>query len=183
MTVKTALVKNFVFWHWYPRLLLKDLTPEQMRWQPEGHDTSIAFAVWHTYRAADELCHGLGMGGRPTVFASGNWATRLPVEETGRSPFGNGLTREQIGRLNLSADALCDYATAVGDSLVAYLSSATDEDLEEEVSLPFFKGVYEGVDQLSRLETLTFFALGHTAEHLGEVQMVRGLMGLRGAPL
>ena len=34
---------------------------------------------------------------RPTVFASQGWASRLPVGETGRSAFGNGMTRDQIG--------------------------------------------------------------------------------------
>ncbi|MBI5949784.1 MAG: DinB family protein [Chloroflexi bacterium] len=182
MALNSALAKNLVFWHWYPQLLVKDLSPEQMRWQPEGHDSSIVFTVWHTYRAADELCHGLVMG-RPSVFASQGWASRLPVAETGQSPFGNGLSREQIGRINLDTGELCAYATAVGESIVGYLASLTDAEAAEEVSLPFFTGVYPEVDRLSKLETITFFAIGHTAEHLGELQFIRGLMGLKGAPL
>ena len=30
---------------------------------------------------------------------------------------------------------------------------------------------------------IAFFAIGHTSEHLGEVQFLRGMMGLKGAPL
>jgi len=30
---------------------------------------------------------------------------------------------------------------------------------------------------------VTFFAIGHTSEHLGEVQMLKGLQGMQGAPL
>ncbi len=184
MTSSASMAANLRFWHWYPKLLTEDLTPEQLRWQPEDHDTSILFAVWHTYRAADELGHGLAMGGRPSVYASGGWDTRLTVAETGRSPFGNGLNREQIGNLSLDVGELCSYATAVGDSLIAYLESTPPETLAEEVDIAFFRGIYEGgVDRMSRLETILFFAVGHTAEHLGEVQMVRGLMGLKGAPL
>lgn len=59
MTAAIALARNLAFWHWYPELLLKGLTPAQLRWQPEGHDTSILFATWHSYRAADELVHGM----------------------------------------------------------------------------------------------------------------------------
>jgi hypothetical protein len=183
MKATDALAKNLTFWHWYPRVLVPDLSPEQLRWQPASHDTSVAFALWHAYRSTDEICHGLVMGGRPSVFRTGNWAERLPVAETGTSGFGNGLSREQIGRISLTAEALCDYATAVGAGLVSYLRSASDDELAAEVSLPFFRDVYEGVDTMTRLEALVFFALGHTAEHLGEVQMVRGLMGLKGAPL
>jgi hypothetical protein len=36
---------------------------------------------------------------------------------------------------------------------------------------------------LTKAEVLTFFCIGHTAEHLGEVQYIKGLLGLTGAPL
>jgi hypothetical protein len=39
------------------------------------------------------------------------------------------------------------------------------------------------LDAASREEILTFFSVGHTAEHLGEVQYIKGLLGMRGAPL
>ena len=182
MASSVALRKNIEFWHWYPELLVRDLTPEQMRWQPEHHDTSITFALWHTYRAADELVHGMVMQ-RPSVFASQGWDARLPVAETGATPFGNAMTREQIGGLHLDVDALLAYAKAVGASIGAYVDEMSDEEAAAEVRLPFFSQVYPGFDVLSKAETITFFAIGHTSEHLGEVQMVRGLMGLKGAPL
>lgn len=176
------LTKNIDFWHWYPELLVQDLTPEQMRWQPEQHDSTIAFALWHTYRAADELVHGMVMQ-RPSVFTSQDWAARLPVDKTGVTPFGNGLGREQIAAMDLPAQQLCAYAKAVGASINAYIASLSDEDAEAEVALPFFSQVYPGYDRMSRIDTIAFFAIGHTSEHLGEVQFLRGMMGLKGAPL
>lgn len=83
MAINVALKKNLVFWHWYPELLVQGLTPAQLAWQPDGHDTSIIFAIWHAYRAEDELLHGMVMQ-RPSVFASEGWAERLPVAQTGR---------------------------------------------------------------------------------------------------
>ncbi len=182
MTSSIALRKNLEFWHWYPELLVRGLTPEQLAWQPDGHDTSIIFAIWHTYRAEDEILHGVVMQ-RPSVFASQGWAERLPVAQTGVTPFGNGLTREQIGGLRLDIDALLAYAKAVGESEIAYLDSITDAEAAAEVQLPFFAGVYPNMDVLSKAETIAFFAIGHTSEHLGEVQFVKGLMGMKGAPL
>jgi len=35
------------------------------------------------------------------------------------------------------------------------------------------------LDSMSRTEVLAFFSIGHTAEHLGEVQYIKGLMGLK----
>ena len=177
-----ALVRNLSFWHWYPELLMKGLTPEQLRWQPEGHDTSVNFATWHTYRAADDLCHGLVLG-RPSVYATGNWDARLPVADKGATAFGNGLSREQIGRLDFDQVELIAYAKAVGESLTSWLETASDAELGKEVKLPFFAAVYPGYDRMTAIEAVAFFAIGHTAEHLGEVQMVKGLMGLKGAPL
>src|SRR3990172_6059755 len=182
MAGNVALAKNLAFWHWYPEMLVEGLTAEQLRWQPEAHDTSIIFALWHTYRAEDEILHGVVMG-RPSVFASQGWAARLPVEQTGVTPFGNGLSREQIAGLRLDVGEVLAYAKAVGESEIAYLGSIGDEEAGVEIKLPFFTGVYQGVDVMSKAETIAFFAIGHTSEHLGEVQMLKGMMGMKGAPL
>jgi len=180
--VRAALTRNLKFWHWYPELLLADMSPEQLRWQPPGQDTTVAFATWHSYRAADELCHGMVLQ-RPSVFASEGWSERLPLRAAAATPFGNGLSREQIGQLDFAAGDLVAYAAAVGQSLTEWLEGASEAELAAPVSLPFFAATYPGYETMSRVEAVMFFAIGHTAEHLGEVQLVRGLMGLKGAPL
>ncbi|MEX2246687.1 MAG: DinB family protein [Dehalococcoidia bacterium] len=182
MAAIPALKKNLEFWHWYPRLIVEGLTPEQLHWQPEGHDTSMAFAIWHAYRAEDDLLHGL-LGAGPSVYASQGWAERLPVAETGVTPFGNGLTREQIGGLRLDPAALLDYADAVGRAVSTHLDAMSDGDAATEVPLPFFAAVYPMLDKMSKAELVAFFSIGHVSEHLGEVQFVKGLLGMKGAPL
>ena len=182
MTSGAALTKNLEFWHWYPELLVRDLTPEQLRWQPPEHDTSITFAIWHSYRAADEILHGMVFGA-PSVFASQGWGERLPAEKMGVTPFGNGATREQIGALSLDMDALVEYARAVGVSISEKSAAMSAEEAAQEVPLPFFKDVYPMLTSMTKAEMVAFFAIGHTSEHLGEVQMIKGLLGLKGAPL
>lgn len=184
MSGRAAIAKNLRFWHWYPQILVPELSVDQTNWQPPSHDTSAAFALFHAYRCSDDLGHGMGMGGKPSVYQRDGWASRLAVPEEG-GPFGNNLTREQIGALTLDPNALCEYAAAVGESLASYVETASDDALAVEVELPFFRTVYagQGVDVMTRLEVISFFGIGHPAEHLGEVQMVRGLMGLQGAPL
>ena len=178
----TTIERNVIFWHRYPELLVGDLTPDQLRWQPEHHDTSILFALWHAYRAGDDLIHAM-VAGRPSVFVSQGWADRLPVAQTGATPFGNGLTREQIAAIDIGIEHVVAYARAVGESVAAYTAALSAEEAAEEVRFPFFAAAYPGYDVMSRLDAIAFFAIGHTSEHLGEVQMLRGLMGLRGAPL
>jgi hypothetical protein len=101
----------------------------------------------------------------------------------GVTPFGNGASREQIAAVDVDIDALLAYAKAVGAHINGYLASITDEEAAAEISLPFFTGVYPEVDRMSKLEAVAFFAVGHTSEHLGEVQFIKGLMGMKGAPL
>jgi hypothetical protein len=121
--------------------------------------------------------------GKPSVHTAQGWAERLPVDKVGATPFGNGGSRAQIAAIRLDPAELCAYAKAVGASIMAYLDDLSDDEAESAVQLPFFAGVYPGMDTLSKVETIAFFAIGHTSEHLGEVQMLKGMMGLKGAPL
>lgn len=181
MSVGDGIRKNLYFWHWYPRLLCEGLTEEQLHWQPETHPNHITFAIWHAYRSEDEIIHGILMQ-KPSVFVREGWAKRLPVAEPGNPPFGTGLNREQIAALHLPLTDLLEYADAVGAAIQEYADSLSEEQGAEMIPLPFFKDVYP-LDSASRAEVLTFFCVGHTAEHLGEVQYIKGLLGLTGAPL
>lgn len=182
MNVGDTLRKNLEFWHWYPRLLCEGLTDEQLHWQPEAHPNHIMFAMWHAYRSEDEILHGLLIG-QPSVFTSNGWAERLPVAEPGSPPFGTGLNREQIGRVHLPLDELLTYADAVQVAIQVYADGLSDEEAAVDVPLPFFKEVYPILETATKADVLLFFSVGHTAEHLGEVQYIKGMMGMQGAPL
>jgi hypothetical protein len=84
--------------------------------------------------------------------------------------------------VRLPIGTLFEYADAVGGAIQAYADTLSIEDGERVIPLPFFADVY-GIDSASVTEVLTFFCVGHTAEHLGEVQYIKGLLGLTGAPL
>jgi len=142
----------------------------------------MMFAMWHAYRSEDDIIHGLLMQ-KPGVFSRESWAERLPVAQPGKPPFGTGLNREQITAVRLRLDDLLGYAEAVRASIQAYVDGLSEEQGAEEVPLPFFVPVYPMLDRMSRAEILSFFCIGHTAEHLGEVQYSKGLLGLTGAPL
>ena len=181
MSVGDSIRKNLHFWHWYPRLICEGLTEEQLHWQPDKNPNHITFALWHAYRSEDEIIHQLLIQG-PSLFQTGGWAERLPVANPGTPPFGTGLNREEIARVHLPLEAIIEYAEAVGRKIQAYADTLSDEDGAVDVPLPFFAGIYP-LESASRIEVLNFFCIGHTAEHLGEVQYIKGLLGLKGAPL
>ena len=173
--------QNLAFVHDAIRVPCQDLTPEQLHWQPQNHDSTIMFVLWHAIRSEDEVVHGL-IARKPSVFTTGGWVERLPVAKTGITPFGTGLDRAGIAAIRLELPALLDYTAAVCDSVVAYVESLTDEEAMEPVPLPFLQEPF-GIDSLNRIEALNFFCVGHTLEHLGEAFFLRGLMGLKGHPL
>ena len=105
------------------------------------------------------------------------------MAQPGEPPFGTGLNREQIAAVRLRLDDLLDCAEAVRASIQTYADGLSEEQGAEQVPLPFFAPVYPMLDKMSRAEVLGFFCIGHTAEHLGEVQYIKGLLGLTGAPL
>ena len=182
MSVGDSIRKNLDFWHWYPQLICEGLTEEQLHWQPEAHPNHMMFAMWHAYRSEDDIIHGVLMGQAP-VFATEGWAERLPVANPGKPPIGTGLDREGIAAVHLELPNIFAYADAVRGSIQAYADGLSDAEGLEPISLPFFADVYPGYETLTRAEVLTFFCIGHTAEHLGEVQYIKGLLGLKGAPL
>jgi hypothetical protein len=181
VSVGDSIRKNLYFWHWYPQLICKDLTEEQLHWQPETNPNHMTFALWHAYRSEDEIIHQLLIQ-QPSVFMRDGWAKRLPVAEPGTPPFGTGLSREQIAHVHLPLDAIIEYAEVVGKAIQEYADSLSEADGAVDVPLPFFEGVYP-LTSASRAEVLTFFSIGHVCEHLGEVQYIKGLLGLQGAPL
>lgn len=176
-----AMRTNLAFWHDLFGILCRDLTPEQLHWQPERHDSTIMFALWHAIRSEDELVHGL-IARKPSVFTTGGWAERLPVAKTGVTSFGTGLDRAGVAAIRLDIGTLLEYVAAVRDAVIAYVGGLTEKEAAEPIALPFFEKPY-GFDSLTRLEALAFFCIGHTAEHLGEAQLLRGLLGLKGALL
>ncbi len=182
MTPGDFLRKNLEFWHWHPRLICDGLTEEQLHWQPDDHPNHITFAIWHAYRCEDDVLHQLLIGSE-SIFATQGWADRLPVAEPGESSFGNGLDREQIAAVRLDLSTLLDYADAVGKAVQDYADSLTDETAAQELPLPWPQPVYPMLDTMSRFEIINFFSVGHVAEHLGEVQYIKGMLGLQGAVL
>jgi hypothetical protein len=112
-----------------------------------------------------------------------NWAGRLPVAEPGNPPYGAGLDRAGIANVHLEPEQIFEYAEAVGAAVQEYADGLSEADGAEIIPTPFFTPVYPMLDAMNRAEVLNFFCIGHTAEHLGEVQYIKGLLGLKGAPL
>jgi hypothetical protein len=182
VSVGDSLRKNLHFWHWYPRMLCEGLDDDQLFWQPEKNPNHTIFAIWHAYRAEDDIIHQILIRRKP-IFVTQGWEERLHVADPGNPPYGAGLNREQIASVRVHPETLFAYAEAVGQAVQEYADGLSEADGAEKIPTPWFQTTYPMLDQMSKAEILNFFCIGHVAEHLGEVQYIKGLLGLKGAPL
>ena len=174
-----ALSWNIGFFHSYPRSVCEGVSDEQLRWQPHEHPNSILFTIWHPLSAEDAAVSR--WSGRDQVLDSGGWRARLTLPDNW--PPSWELTRAHIAALDLDIGTLLDYGEAVGEATLAYLGGLTESDAAEAVEIPWAQRFYPKFGTGTRLDLVGYFSIGHLAAHLGEVQYIKGLAGLRGTAI
>ena len=162
----------------------RDLTDEQLAWQPSPHATAIRFHLWHVARWADLVAASLpGMSAELAARlgpAEAVWELEglvagwgLSDTDLGFLATGMGLSDEAAMALPLPGKAaLFDYAEraiAAADRAAA----AVDDALF----------VVAGRDLLGRDASIGGALLNHLlhiGRHLGMIEAARGFQGLRG---
>ena len=156
------------------RAVVAELTEEQLRWQPNPTTPSIRFHLFHIARWADDLQQVITGADRQLWHAEGvakHWGlepSALGLNESG------AMIEDSVAMALPFPDrevlfAYCDRVIAAADRALAAIGdedmhrTTTDEDGE---SFPLGEAI---VGQLS-----------HTARHLGMIECLRGLQGLRG---
>ena len=156
------------------REVVADLSEEQLRWQPNATTPSIRFHLFHIARWADRL-HQLLTGADRQVWhaegIAGHWG--LEPADLGFGESGAMIDDEVAVALRLpEREALLAYCNRVLAAADEALADAGDEEMLRRATdfagQPFAIG--DGIaDQLS-----------HTARHLGMIECLRGVQGLRG---
>jgi hypothetical protein len=158
--------------HYGVLTLVNDLTDDQLRLRPGPHAPDIGFHVWHLARRAD---HDRALiEGTPQIWAQRELASvwGLAPVELGQADAGTEMGDEASEALLLPAkDLLLEYARETFDALDATLTSAPPDSL----NLPFgtAKNAKPLVDYL-------FVFVTHDNRHLGMIEALRGVLGLRG---
>jgi hypothetical protein len=151
--------------------LLKDLTPEQLHWTATQHGVPIAFVAWHVVRTEDNIVRFV-LQRQPTVWMEGGWHERWGLD---RVHQGTGWTLEQARGLRLpSAQEFLDYARQVWQAVDSFLASIDDDYLQQVVTV-------KPLGEMKVANAIGTTCMTHGFTHLGEIQHVRGLMGLQGA--
>ena len=154
--------------------IVDDLSEEQLRWQPHPTTPSIRFHLFHVARWADRL-HQLLTGADRQVWhaedVAGHW--HLEPSALGFGESGAMVDDEAAMALTLPRrDELmtyCDRVLAVADDALAAVG-------DEEMRRP----VIDLEGQSFPLGEAIAGQLSHTSRHLGMIECLRGVQGLRG---
>jgi uncharacterized damage-inducible protein DinB len=149
---------------------VKELSPEQLNFQPEGH-YSIAWVLWHLVRSEDVILRLL-VQKKPELWAEGGWAAKLGLPERGQ---GTGQTVEQAQEIQIRDLApFLDYAREVWADVDSYLAGLSESDLD---AMYPWRRAEEPLGQIIGNHVMT-----HLFGHRNEIYWLRSEQGLQGSP-
>ncbi|MCC7362761.1 MAG: DinB family protein [Dehalococcoidia bacterium] len=167
MTAVDFMKQTLDFIHRGFRGAPEGLSDEQLHFVPEGQSHSIAWCMWHAARIEDLFFQQIFQGTK-SEFETGGWAAKTGLPEKG---FGTGQSTEAAAAVRItSLDAFREYQARVAELATGYLGSLSDADLEREVKLG------EKTETLG--ESVNLHLVIHLNGHRGEVNLIRGMMGL-----
>lgn len=147
-------------------IAMNGLTAAERRHQPGPESNHIDFIVWHVARVEDMWIQMFAQG-KPPIWESGGWSEKLgiPTKE-----IGFGFTIEQARDLPVyDYDLMDEYAKEVRASTLAYIDTATVEELSKPRKTPnpnwdpFCMGF-----ALARIQV-------ELNQHIGNIAYIRGL--------
>ncbi len=170
--------------------VLNGLSDEQLRNQPDRHQNSLAWLLWHAARWEDFALTVVDPR-HPQVFHQAHWQERLNIL---RRDGGTGMTPDECVDFNTQVNivGVRDYWTAVSQKtreVVRSLSAARLDQPVDEVCVR--QALADGMigderarwlDQFMSGRTVAWFlslVIWHNAEHLlGEAWSIRSLAGI-----
>ncbi|KQO61489.1 mycothiol transferase [Curtobacterium sp. Leaf261] len=141
------------------------LSKDQLASRPSAGANTLAWLAWHIARGQDVQIAGLADSEQ--VWTSGGWYDRFGLPFPAEA-LGYGMTRDDVGRVRVSADDLVGYLRAVHARTVEVLSGMSEADLDAVVDDAWDPPVTAGV----RLASI----LDDCVQHAGQAGYVRGLL-------
>ncbi|MBI2855686.1 MAG: DinB family protein [Chloroflexi bacterium] len=152
--------------------LVADVGNDQLAWPPFPGAHSLAFGLWHIARCDDNYLRA-HIQGRPEVWQEEEWFQRwgLDPESTGML-----LSDEDASTVPLPPkDDILSYARRVWEEVEAFVANLESRGLSQAVSY------VERTAGLSIGQVYMTHIYGHDNRHMGEMEYIKGLMGLRGS--
>ena len=148
---------------------IAELTDEQLHWRANDRGCPIAFALWHYYRTEDNIIQFV-LQRKSTVWLDNGLDERFGLHRTAQ---GTGMSLEDAQSVRLPRDEFLKYMNDVAAATQAYLGGLDDEALTAMTTV-------KPLGEMPLSGAIGMMCLTHGFTHLGEIQHLRGLQGLRG---
>jgi len=157
--------------------VIEGLTDDQLAWRPLPRAHSMGWTLWHLARTADAFQASVpDPETRPQIWQSEDLANRWSLADAlmGTNGLGTGVDDDVAATLSPPAKGgLVDYAKKAFGALDAIVDKMDDDLWCKDHNSTFFDGP-------ATVGRSVMAAIGHDSRHLGEMEYVKGLMGLRG---
>jgi hypothetical protein len=149
---------------------IADLSEEQLNWQAGERGMPLSFILWHYVRTEDNIVSFV-LQGKPTQWLDGGWNERFGLPKAAQ---GTGMSQEDAQALRIAPlQAWQEYQSSVWKATEAYLDTLTNAALSELTTV-------KPLGEMPKENAIGMMCLTHGFTHLGEIQHLRGLMGLKG---
>ena len=172
--------------------IYEQLDESELREMPNQMN-SIAWNIWHMARAEDVGMNRLVTNGIQ-VFDEGGYMKKMNLEIR---HFGTGMTTDEVRKLSaeINIPALREYHEKVGEQTLRVFKNLPAVDLSEKPDKDLLHQVMiqEGVLHKNALWVEEFYqtkikswflvhmGLTHSFEHLGQIMVIRKLLGHKGS--
>jgi hypothetical protein len=152
---------------------VSDLTDEQLHWRANERGHTGAFVLWHYYRTEDNIINFV-LQHKPTAWMAGGWNEKFGMDKAAQ---GTGFSLADAQNLRIpSKDDWLTYQRQVWDATEAYFDTLDDAALEAQTMV-------KPLGEMPVQNAIGQMCLTHGFTHLGEIQHLRGLLGLKGMPV
>jgi len=165
-TALTELVKRSCLQREWTLGLVADLSAEQLGWRPTPTAHSIGWTLWHVARAEDNFQSDLT---RWSIWKDGGYGARW-----GQPEALNKMEDSAAAAMPMPAkDELLGYVRAVFAATDAAVEAIDEARVAEEIESAF-------MGQRAAVGAVLVHSVGHAGRHLGELEYIKGLLGLPG---
>ena len=150
------------------------LSDDQLAWRPAPRAHSMGWTVWHLARCADKFAAELA--GTAEIWARERLAAEWGLADVvlGSNGTGTGVDDDTAATLRPpSKDRLLDYTRRSFAALDAVVDRFDADAVAREQTTFFF-------DDPAPIGRAFVTSIAHDNRHLGELEYVKGLLGLRG---
>jgi hypothetical protein len=148
---------------------LAPLSAEQLNWLPKGKTVSAGFNAWHILRTQDNITNFV-LQKKPTIWVESGYFERFNLPKVDQ---GTGMGIDDARAVTISDPAMLrEYGAAVANECARFLKAVPLDTLNEVQMI-------RPLGEMPRWKVLRQVVLTHGFMHLGEINAIKGQLGLQ----